>query len=36
MKELTKWDNNPRMLHVWDEDFSMNVIRKVIYVAEVE
>ena len=35
MKEITKWNGNPRMMWVWD-DFYMRTKQKVIYIAESE
>lgn len=35
MKEVTKWDNNPRMMWVWDNESSRKKL-KVIYILSEE
>lgn len=32
MKEVIKWDNNPREMWVWDEDEEYRVKHKVVYI----
>lgn len=34
MKEVTKWDNNPREMWVWDSSFEEKEKAKVIYIAK--
>ena len=34
MKEVTKWDNNPREMWVWDDCIKDKKRRKVIYINE--
>ena len=36
MKEVTKWDNNPRGMWVWDNDTSNKKRVKVVYICDVE
>ena len=32
MKEVTTWNNNPRMMWVWDYNEEKKVKRKVVYI----
>lgn len=35
MKEVTEWDNNPRMMLVWDNDDKYKIKRMVVYIVDV-
>lgn len=34
MKEVTEWDNNPRMMWVWDNDSALKNRKKVVYICD--
>lgn len=36
MKEVTKWNNNPREMWVWDNDSALKERRKVVYLCDTD
>ncbi|MBD5398490.1 hypothetical protein HDR60_03215 [bacterium] len=34
MKEIIEWDNNPRLMWVWDNEYKSKIKAKVIYIQD--